>query len=186
MFPFSLRYFANVPLFPQTPGRPSIKVLFLAKRGRRPRVAGFIILSLKGLRRDEISCGVYGHVYLFLGKRGRRPRVAGFIPREARPKASRSGVYNFVPQRAQAGWNLVWSLRSYISVRLVYAGNDVTRPCAGGLMVWGAEKLRSEGRGFESCKVFFFSSFFFSFFFVSNPEHFLEPFLFFVFLFGLK
>ena len=42
------------------------KVLFLAKRGRRPRVAGFIILSLKGLRRDEISCGVYGHVYLYL------------------------------------------------------------------------------------------------------------------------
>ena len=25
------------------------------------------------------------------------------IPREARPKASRSGVYNFVPQMAQAG-----------------------------------------------------------------------------------
>ena len=25
------------------------------------------------------------------------------IPREARPKASLSGVYNFVPQRAQAG-----------------------------------------------------------------------------------
>ena len=25
------------------------------------------------------------------------------IPREARLKASRSGVYNFVPQRAQAG-----------------------------------------------------------------------------------
>ena len=39
---------------------------FLAKRGRRPRVAGFIILSLKGLRRDEISCGVYGHVYFFI------------------------------------------------------------------------------------------------------------------------
>ena len=39
---------------------------FLAKRGRRPRVAGFIILSLKGLRRDEISCGVYGHLYLFI------------------------------------------------------------------------------------------------------------------------
>ena len=31
-----------------------------------PRVAGFIILSLNGLRRDEISCGVYGHVYLFI------------------------------------------------------------------------------------------------------------------------
>ena len=31
-----------------------------------PRVAGFIILSLKGLRRDEISCGVYGHIYLFI------------------------------------------------------------------------------------------------------------------------
>ena len=31
-----------------------------------PRVAGFIILSLKGLRRDEISCGVYGHVYFFI------------------------------------------------------------------------------------------------------------------------
>ena len=58
-----------------------------------PRVAGFIILSLKGLRRDEISCGVDGHVYLFL--------------------------YFFI----------------YLSVRLVYAGNDVTRPCAGGLMV---------------------------------------------------
>ena len=43
-----------------------IMVLFLAKRGRRPRVAGFIILSLKGLRRDEISCAVYGHVYLFI------------------------------------------------------------------------------------------------------------------------
>ena len=41
-------------------------VLFLAKRGRRPRVAGFIILSLKWLRRDEISFGVYGHVYLFI------------------------------------------------------------------------------------------------------------------------
>ena len=26
-----------------------------------------------------------------------------FVPREARPKASRSGVNNFVPQRAQAG-----------------------------------------------------------------------------------
>ena len=26
-----------------------------------------------------------------------------FVPREARPKASRSGVYNFVPQMAQAG-----------------------------------------------------------------------------------
>ncbi len=25
------------------------------------------------------------------------------FPREARPKAERSGVYNFVPQRAQAG-----------------------------------------------------------------------------------
>ena len=58
-------------------------LLFLAKRGRRPRVAGFIILSLKGLRRDEISCGVYGHVFM----------------------------------------------------RLVCAGNDVTRPRAGGLMV---------------------------------------------------
>ena len=45
----------------------------------------------------------------------------------------------------------------------------------------------TEGRGFKSCKVFFFfSSFFFSFFFVSNPEPFLEPFLFSVFLFGLK
>ena len=67
------------------PVSKNISYLFLAKRGRRPRVAGFIILSLKGLRRDEISCGVYGHVYL--------------------------------------------------SVRLVYAGNDVTRPRAGGLMV---------------------------------------------------
>ena len=47
-----------------------MSLLFLAKRGRRPRVAGFIILSLKGLRRDEISCGVYGHIYLFIYLRG--------------------------------------------------------------------------------------------------------------------
>ena len=66
-------------------------------RGRRPRVAGFIILSLKGLRRDEISCGVYGHVYFF---------ISFFL-----------------------------SLFIYLSVRLVCAGNDVTRPRAGGLMV---------------------------------------------------
>ena len=32
-----------------------------------------------------------------------RDRGGGLIPREARPKASHSGVYNFVPQRAQAG-----------------------------------------------------------------------------------
>ena len=65
-------------------------ILFLAKRGQRPRIAGFIILSLKGLRRDEISCGVSViFIYLFI----------------------------------------------YLSVRLVYAGNDVTRPCARGLMV---------------------------------------------------
>ena len=43
----------------------ALSLLFLAKRGQRPRVAGFIMLSLKGLRRDKISCGVYGHVYLF-------------------------------------------------------------------------------------------------------------------------
>ena len=30
-------------------------------------------------------------------------RHNNIIPREARPKASRSGLYNFVPQRAQAG-----------------------------------------------------------------------------------
>ena len=45
----------------------NVKDLFLAKRGRRPRVAGFIILSLKGLRRDEISCGVSViFIYLFI------------------------------------------------------------------------------------------------------------------------
>ena len=119
------------------------------------------------------------------------------IPREARPKASRSGVYNFVPQRAQAGWNLVWSLRScifiylfiYLSVRLVCAGNDVTRPRAGGLRCEAQKNsdLRDWGRGFESCKVFFFfPPFSFLFFLVSNPEPFLEPFLFSVYLFGLK
>ena len=65
----------------------------------------------------------------------------------------------------------MWSLRSYIfiylSVRLVYAENDVTRPCAGGLMVRGAEKLRSSGlrAGGSNPIRCFFSSFFFSFFF---------------------
>ena len=63
-----------------------------ASRGPASHVL-LVILSLKWLRRDEISCGVYGHVYLFL--------------------------YFFI----------------YLSVRLVYAGNDVTRPRAGGLMV---------------------------------------------------
>ena len=111
------------------------------------------------------------------------------IPREARPKASRSGVYNFVPQRAQAGWNLVWSLRSYISVRLVYAGNDVTRPCAGGLMVWGAEKLRSSGLragGSNPARCFFFSSFFFSFFFCFESWAFPWAFPCFLFSFWIK
>ena len=71
------------------PGQPGFSRSRLTTLSFVPREAGFIILSLKGLRRDEISCGVYGHVYLFI----------------------------------------------YLSVRLVYAGNDVTRPCAGGLMV---------------------------------------------------
>ena len=84
----------------------------------------------------------------------------------------------------------MWSLRScifiYLSVRLVCAGNDVTRPRAGGLI---AEKLRSSGlrAGVRIRQgVFFFLLFLFFFFFVSNPEPFLEPFLFSVFLFGLK
>ena len=93
----------------------------------------------------------------------------------------------------------MWSLRSciflslfiYLSVRLVCAGNDVTRPCAGGLMVVGAEKLRSSGLravGSNPVRCFFFllCLFFSFFFFFSNPEPFLEPFLFSVFLFGLK
>ena len=78
----------------------------------------------------------------------------------------------------------------YLSVRLVYAGNDVTRPCARGLMVWGAEKLRSSGLragGSNPARCFFFPPFsFLFFFFVSNPEPFLEPFLVSFFLFGLK
>ena len=79
----------------------------------------------------------------------------------------------------------------YLSVRLVYAGNDVTRPCARGLMVRGAEKLRSSGLragGSNPTRCFFFPpfSFLFFFFFVSNPEPFLEPFLVSFFLFGLK
>ena len=45
-----------------------------------PREAGFIILSLKGLRRDEISCGVYGHVYLACaGNDVTRPRAGGLM-----------------------------------------------------------------------------------------------------------
>ena len=99
-----------------------------------PRVAGFIILSLKGLRRDEISCGVYGHVYL--------------------------------------------------SVRLVYAGNDVTRPRDGGLTVWGAEKLISSG--LRSCKVFFFPPFSFLFFFLFESWAFPWAFPFFRFSFWIK
>ena len=100
--------------------------LFLAKRGQRPRVAGFIILSLKGLRRDEISCGVYGHVYLFL--------------------------YIFI----------------YLSVRLVYAGNDITltlRWWPNGVRRRKTQIFGTEGRGFESCKVFFFFLLFLFFFF---------------------
>ena len=34
-----------------------------ASRGPASHVL-LVILSLKGLKRDEISCGVYGHIYL--------------------------------------------------------------------------------------------------------------------------
>ena len=46
----------------------------------------------------------------------------------------------------------------------------------------------TEGGGSNPARSFFFPpfSFLFFFFFVSNPEPFLEPFLFSVFLFGLK
>ena len=62
------------------------------------------------------------------------------FPREARPKASRNGVYNFVPQglrRDEISCGVYGHiyLFLYLSVRLVYAGNDVTGPCARGLMV---------------------------------------------------
>ena len=120
------------------------------------------------------------------------------IPREARPKASRSGVYNFVPQRAQAGWNLVWSLRSYlfiyffiyfficeVGVRRKWRHTAV-RSWPNGVrrrktQIWGPGVRILQGVFF-----FFFPFSFLFFFFVSNPEPFLEPFLFFVFLFGLK
>ena len=58
------------------------------------------------------QCAQYGesNSVLLIGPRGSGKSLVGsflciirFIPREARPKASRSGVYNFVPQRAQAG-----------------------------------------------------------------------------------
>ena len=44
--------------------------------------------------------GLRGERNVFLAS---LPSFSPFIPREARPKASRSGIYNFVPQRAQAG-----------------------------------------------------------------------------------
>ena len=120
---------------------------FLAKRGRRPRVAGFIILSLKGLRRDEISCGVYGHIYLF---------IYWFI-------------YLFI---CEVGVCRKWR-------------HTAVRSWPNGVRRIKNSDLRAGGSNPARC--FFFSSFFFSFFFfVSNPEPFLEPFLFFVFLFGLK
>ena len=56
----------------------------------------------------------------------------------------------------------------YLSVRLVYAGNDVTRPRAGGLMASGAEKLRSSGLragGSNPARCFFFFLLFLFFFF---------------------
>ena len=45
----------------------ALSLLFLEKRGRRPRVAGFIILSLKGLRRmkSRVEFTVM-YIYLFI------------------------------------------------------------------------------------------------------------------------
>ena len=40
MFPCSLRYFANVPLFPKTPGRPSVTLITQAYRVEYRRAAG--------------------------------------------------------------------------------------------------------------------------------------------------
>ena len=77
----------------------------------------------------------------------------------------------------------------YLSVRLVCAGNDVTRPRAGGLMVSGAEKLRSSGlrAGVRILQGVFFSSFFFSFFFLFRILSLSLSLSFFsVFLFGLR
>ena len=114
------------------------------------------------------------------------------IPREARPKASRSGVYNFVPQRAQAGWNLVWSLRSYLFICEV----GVCRKWRHKAVRWWPNGMRrrktqifgTEGRGFESCKVFFFFLLFlfFSFFFCFESWAFPWAFPFFRFSFWIK
>ena len=53
----------------------------------------------------------------------------------------------------------------YLSVRLVYAGNDVTRPCARGLMVEAQKNSDLRAGGSNPARCFFFSSFLFSFFF---------------------
>ena len=87
--------------------------------------------------------------------------------------SSRSGVYNFVPQRAQAGWNLVWSLWSciFISLFICEVGvcrkwrHTAARSWPNGVRRRKTQIFGSEGRGFESCKVFFFPPFSFLFFF---------------------
>ena len=152
--------------------------LFLAKRGRRPRVAGFIILSLKGLRRDEISCGVSVIYIYFLAKRGRRPRVAGFIIlslKGLRRDEISCGVYGHVYIFIYFFICEVGVCRKWRHTAVRSWPNGVRRRKT---QIWGPGVRILQG-------VFFFLLFLF-FFFVSNPEPFLEPFLFFVFLFGLK
>ena len=73
-------------------------------------------------------------------------------------------------------------------MRLVCAGNDVTaaRSWPNGVRRRKTQIFGTEGGGSNPARSFFFLLFLFFFCFVSNPEPFLEPFLFSVFLFGLK
>ena len=56
------------------------------------------------------------------------------------------------------------SLFISLSVRLVYAGNDVTRPCARGLMVEAQENSDLRAGGSNPARCFFFPPFSFLFF----------------------
>ena len=90
------------------------------------------------------------------------------IPREARPKASRSEFYNFVPQRPQAGWNLVWSLRSYLFIYLFICEVGVCRKWRHTAVRWRPNGVRRRKSGLRAgvriLQGVFFSSFFFFFF----------------------
>ena len=67
MFPCSLRYFANVPLFPKTPGRPSFTYCVSTNRVRRSeKLRGDLRDSWQRWRANVVVCKTSFHFQFIL------------------------------------------------------------------------------------------------------------------------